>query len=156
MKGLVGAGKFGIKVIRAIRDERPLLDQLPDLSVPDWLNPPARAAWAVPRKASAEWVEVQIARESRQWLDRAYHAIPRLVGTTALMEAWFTWDNDGQQRLMVHIGEQQVGTLNETATTAYRAMMQAASDRDESPYTQARLTPRSTHEHYLLEVQLPG
>jgi hypothetical protein len=156
MEGLITAGKLGIKAIRGIRDERPLLDQLPDLSVPEWLNPPTRAAWAVPRHLPEDWVEVQIARESAEWLNRAYRAIPRMVGRTASMEAWFQWDTDEQRRLAVHIGERRVGTLDETATTAYRAVMKAASNRDESPFTRARLTPRPTRESYLLEVQLPG
>ncbi len=44
--GLIGAGKLGIKAFTAIRERR----SLPDLSVPEWLEPPARAAWPVPRQ----------------------------------------------------------------------------------------------------------
>jgi hypothetical protein len=156
VKGLMTAGKFGIKVIRGIRDERPLLDQLPDLSVPEWLNPPARAAWPVPQQLPEVWMEVQTARGDAGWLDRAYRAIPRLIGSVAFLEAWFDWDTDEQRHLAVDIGERRVGTLDETATTAYRAEMTAASSRDESPYTRARLTPRPTRKSYLLEVQLPA
>jgi hypothetical protein len=48
----------------------------------------------------------------------------------------------------------RVGTLAEPATTAHRAVMEAAGERDESPCTRAR-TPRPEHGGYLLEVQLP-
>lgn len=151
VNGLIGAGKLGIKAFKGIREGQ----SLPDLSVPEWLKPPARAAWPVPRQRPAGWAEVQIAEESGEWLERVYQAIPRLIGSTASLVAWLDWDTDQERDLAVHIGERKVGTLEESATTAYRAVMEAAGDRDESPYTQARLTPRPTPGSYLLEVELP-
>jgi len=151
VKGLIGPGKLGIKAFKGIREGRPL----PDLSVPDWLAPPARAAWPVARQHPDRWAEVQLADGSGEWLDRAYHAIPRLVGSTASLEAWLDWDTD-EERLGVYIGERRVGTLDESATTPYRSVMQAAGERDESPSMQARLTPRPRPAGYLLELQLPG
>ena len=151
VKGLISAGKLGIKAVKGIREGQ----SLPDLSVPEWLKPPARAAWSVPRQHPAEWAEVQIAEENKDWLDRVYQTIPRLVGSTASLEAWLDWDTDQERYLAVHIGERKVGTLDESATTTCRAMMKAAGDRDESPYTQARLTPRPRPRSYLLEVELP-
>ena len=73
-----------------------------------------------------------------------------------MLQAWLDWQADAERCLAVYLGERQVGTLDETATTAYRAVMQAAGERDESPYMQARLTPRPGSGGYLLEVQLPG
>ena len=150
--GLIGAGKLGIKAFTAIRERH----SLPDLSVPEWLEPPARAAWPVPRQYPARWAEVQIHETSREWLDGVYQAIPRLFGSTALLETWLTWDTDDNRCVAVHIGERRVGALDEAATGAYRDTMDAAGERDESPYTQARLTPRPGAGKYLLEVQLPA
>jgi hypothetical protein len=152
IKGLIGAGKLGIKAFTAIRERR----SLPDLSVPEWLEPPARAAWPVLRQYRARWAEVHIDETSREWLDGVYQAIPRLFGSTALLETWLTWDTDDNRCLAVHIGERQVGALDEAATGAYRDTMDAVGERDESPYTQARLTPRPGPGKYLLEVQLPA
>jgi hypothetical protein len=151
VKGLVSAGKLGIKAFKGLREGR----SLPDLSVPDWLKPPARAAWSVPRQHPGRWAEVQIAEGSGE-LGRVNEAIPRLFGSLASLEARLDWDTGEERYLAVHIGERRVGMLDESATTAYRAVMNAAGDRDESPYTQARLTPRPGPGGYLLEVQLPG
>jgi len=87
---------------------------------------------------------------------RVYHAIQRLIGSTASLEAWLDWDTDEEGYLAVHIGERRVGTLDEAATIAYRAVMKAAGERDESPYTQARLAPRPRPGRYLVELRLPG
>jgi hypothetical protein len=152
VKGLISAGKLGIKALKGIREGR----SLPDLSAPDWLKPPARAAWSVPRQHPGRWAEVKIAEGGEEWLDRVHHTIPRLFGSTASLEAWLDWDTDETGYLAVHIGEPRVGRLDESATTAYRAVMDAARERDELPYTQARLTPRPRPAGYLLEVQLPG
>ena len=152
VKGLFSAGKLGIKAFKGLREGR----SPPDLSLPDWLEPPARAAWSVPRQHPGRWAEVQIAEGSGEWLHRVYQAIPRLIGSTASLKAWLDWDTDEERYLAVHIGERRVGMLDESATTAYRAVMAAAGERDESPYTQARLTPRPGPGGYLLEVQLPG
>jgi hypothetical protein len=152
VKGLISAGKLGIKAFKGIREGQ----SVPDLSVPEWLRPPIRAAWPVPRQHPARWAEVQIAEESGEWLDRVYQAVPRLIGSTASLEAWLDWDADRKRDLAVHVGELKVGMLDESATTAFRAVMEAAGERDESPSTQARLTPRPTPGRYLVEVALPG
>jgi hypothetical protein len=151
VNALISAGKLGVRAFKGIREGR----SLPDLSVPEWLRPPARAAWPVPREHQATWAEVQITEASGEWLDRAYRATPRLIGSTASLEAWLDWDTDQQRYLAVYIGEAQVGRLDEAATSAYRAVMDAAGERDETPNTQARLTPRPPPGTYLLEVQLP-
>jgi len=44
VKALISGGKLGIKAFKWIRAG----GSLPDLSVPEWLQPPARAAWPVP------------------------------------------------------------------------------------------------------------
>ena len=152
LNGLISAGKLGLKAFKGIREGR----SLPDLSLPEWLNPPARAAWAVPRQHPGRWAEVQLAEGSGEWLDRVYEAIPRLIGSTASLEAWLDWDTNGERDLAVYIGDRRAGTLKESATNAYRSVMHAAGERDESPYTQARLTPRPRPGGHLLEVQLPG
>jgi hypothetical protein len=151
LKGLISAGKLGIRAVKGIREGR----SLPDLSAPDWLTPPARAAWPVARQNPAQWAKVHITGESREWLARVYDAIPRLFGSTASLEAWLDWDTDEHQTLAVHVGERKVGTLDETAAAAHRTTLTAAAQRDEAPCTKARLTPRPSPHTYLLEVQLP-
>jgi hypothetical protein len=56
--------------------------------------------------------------------------------------------------LAVDIGEHQVGILGKEATTAFTPVMDAAAERDELPYTAARLSSRPAA-GYLLELQLP-
>ncbi len=88
-------------------------------------------------------------------LERAYAAIPRLVGATATAEAWLEWEHEPRQQLVVRLGGERIGTLAPEVTVAYRAVTAAAAERDELPSIPARLTPRRERGGYLFEVQIP-
>lgn len=151
--GLKTLGSIGLQLVRVLREHRPL----PNLSAPAWLRPPARAAWPVPDQHPGRWTEVHTLAESREWLDHAYAAIPRLLGSTARVDAWLSWEpgRRSERRVLVNIGERAVGSLNEHATADYQPVMAAAAERDELPYAPARLTPRPSPAGYLVELQLP-
>jgi hypothetical protein len=149
--GVKTAARLGFKAFRALREHRPP----PDLSVPAWLEPPDRAAYAVPRRQDAAWAAVQLDDGARAWLDTSYEAIPRLFGSVASADAWLDWDDRGQERLVASLGDQRIGTLDLAATEAYRETMTRAAERDELPYAPARITPRPVASGYLVELQLP-
>jgi hypothetical protein len=138
----------GIRAIRRLCQHR----SLPDVTPPAWLEPPDRAVYPVTRQPRAEWTEVQPYEHVAPYLKRAYAAIPRLIGPTAMATAWLDWD-EPPGGLVVSLGAQRVGTVSPAAATAYRKVMDRATERDELPYVPARLTPRSGH--HLLEIQLP-
>ncbi|MFZ0972325.1 MAG: hypothetical protein WAN22_08870 [Solirubrobacteraceae bacterium] len=89
-------------------------------------------------------------------LERAYAAIPRLVGATATAEAWLEWEHEPREQLVVSLGGERIGTLAPEVTMAYRAVMAAAAERDELPSIPARLTRRRERGGYLFEVQIPA
>lgn len=151
VKGVATAAGLAIKAIRALREHRPL----PDMSSPAWLDPPARAAYPVPNNLNAQWAEVQLDDQAKPLLERAYAAIPRLIGSTATVDAWIDWNQPSDGTLAVSLGDRRIGILAPSATAAYRQVMNNAAGRDELPYVPARLTPRPSAMGYLLEVQLP-
>jgi hypothetical protein len=95
-------------------------------------------------------VEVELDEGAAPYLERAYAAIPRPVGSSALATAWLVWE-ESSERLVVCLGDERVGTLSPEAARAYRRDMDGAAERDELPYVPARLTPRPGS--YLLEIQ---
>ena len=150
-KGLTAAARLGFKAVRALREHRPI----PDLSPPAWLDGPHLAAYPVPHDHDAVWTAVQLDPDAKAWLDTTYAAIPRLIGATASATAWLAWEDTEQRRLVVHLGDKRVGTLDAAATESYRSTMRLAAQTDELPYTPVHLTPRPTTVGYLLELQLP-
>jgi hypothetical protein len=151
-KGLTAAVRLGFKAVRALREHRPI----PDLSAPAWLDGPDRAAYPVQQNHDANWTAVQLDPDARAWLDTAYAAVPRLIGATSSATAWLAWEDTEQARLVVHLGDERVGTLDAAATESYRPTMRLAAQTDELPYTAVHLTPRPTTVGYLLELQLPS
>jgi hypothetical protein len=151
-KGVMSAATFAFKGLRALREHRPL----PDLSVPEWLQPPDRAGYPVTHSSQARWAAVQLGEHCAQVLERAYAAIPRLFGQSAHTSVWLDWDLEDEARLAINLADQRVGTLSRDASAAFREVMARARERDELPYTAARLTPRPTASGYLLDVQLPA
>jgi hypothetical protein len=153
--------KIGLTVANVIRTRE--LPELPDMSVPDWLEPPARAVYAVPqcRDPGRQWTAVQLDEGSAEWLQRVHAAVPRLIKIveSATLDAWLDWGpSQGEGGLLqVHLGERQVGLLDEAATAIYRDVVDAAAQREELPCVEARLTPIVAAEAgYLLEVALPA
>jgi hypothetical protein len=153
-------GKIGLGVANVIRTRE--LPELPDMSVPDWLGPPARAVYAVPRchDPGRQWTAVQLDEGSAEWLQRVHAAVPRLIKIveSATVDAWLDWgpSQDEGGLLQVHLGERRVGLLDEAATAIYRNVVDAAAQREELPCVEARLTPIDAEAGYLLEVALPA
>jgi hypothetical protein len=146
-KGLWTAGDLAFRAIRGIRQHR----SPPDLAPPAWLKPPDRAAYPVPSNPQAGWAEVELDEGAAPYLERAYSAISRLVGSSAIATAWLVWEEGPSERLIVSLGGERVGTLPPEVARAYRRDMDGAAQRDELPYVPARLTPRPSG--YLLEIQ---
>jgi hypothetical protein len=151
-EGLKALGRLGLSLVTAIRER-----ELPDLSRPDWVEPPNRAAYAVPSNHWNEWTAVHLDTEARDWLDQIRSAVPRLADEPTTLNVWLERQpNPGHEHLLAaHIGEHRVGTIDGNATSAFGPVMDAAAERDELPYATARLTPRPTPVGYLLELQLP-
>jgi hypothetical protein len=148
-KRLVSASRLAVKVVRWLRDPD---SQIPDRSLPDWLELPDRAAYPVAQRTGANWTQVRLDDGIASWLDRAYAAIPRLFGVTAHVDAWLDADGD---KIVVGIGQTRVGSLDAKASHAYEPILKTAGERDELPYTRARFTPRPAPDQYLLELPLP-
>lgn len=157
-QALKGLGKVALTVANVIRTRE--LPGLPDLSVPGWLEPPARAVYAVPRcrDPGRQWTAIELDEGSTEWLRRVYSAVPRLleIVESATLDAWL--DREASQDrgglLQVHLGERRVGLLDEGATASYSNVVDAAAQREELPCVEARLTP--IDDRYLLEVALPA
>jgi hypothetical protein len=159
-QALKTVGKIGLAVANAIRTHE--LPELPDMSVPEWLEPPPRAVYVVPRRDDPghQWTAVLLDEGNTDWLQRVYAAVPRLVEIveSATLDAWLDWPNpqDRSGPLQVHLGERRVGVLDEEATAVYRDIADAAAQREELPCVEARLTPIRAEDEYLLEVALPA
>jgi hypothetical protein len=159
-QGLKLLGKIGLTVANVIRTRE--LPELPDMSVPDWLEPPARAVYSVPQchDRGRQWTAVRLEEGIDEWLQGAHAALPRLVKIveSATLEAWLDWGLSGEEAglLRVHLGERRVGLLDDEATAAYTEVMDAAARREELPSVPARLTPIAAETSYLLEVALPA
>jgi hypothetical protein len=159
-QALKSLGKIGLTVANVIRTRE--LPELPDMSVPDWLEPPARAVYAVAqcRDPGRRWTAVQLDDGSAEWLQRVHAAVPRLIKIveSATLDAWLDWgppQGEGS-RLQVHLGERRAGLLDDDATATYSQVMDAAAQREELPCIEARLTPIAAEAGYLLEVALPA
>jgi hypothetical protein len=153
-------GKIGLTVANAIRTRE--LPEIPDMSVPEWLEPPARAVYTVPqsRDPGHQWAAVQSEEDSDEWFQRVHAAVPRLIKSveSATLDAWID-RGPGKEAgglLEVHIGDRRVGWLDEHATAAYTKVVDAAAQREELPCVGARLTPITAEAGYLLEVALPA
>jgi hypothetical protein len=159
-QALKTVGKIGLAVANAIRTRE--IPELPDMSVPEWLEPPPRAVYVVPRRDDPghQWTAVHLDEGDTDWLQRVYAAVPRLVEIveSATLDAWLDWENpqDRSGPLQVHLGERLVGVLDEQATAVYRDIADAAMQREELPCVEARLTPIRAEGNYLLEVALPA
>jgi hypothetical protein len=159
-QALTALGKIGLTVANVIRTRE--LPELPDMSVPEWLEPPGRAVYAVPRsrKPGCEWTAVLLDAGLNDWLRRVYAAVPRLIKSveSATLDAWLDGgpSQDVGGLLQVHLGERRVGLLDEDATASYSSVVHAAAQRGELPCVEARLTPINAEASYLFEVALPA
>lgn len=105
-------GKIGLTVANVIRTRE--LPELPDMSVPDWLEPPTRAVYVVPQchDPGRQWTEVQLDEGSAEWLQRVHAAVPRLFKSveSASLDAWLDRGSSQDEGglLQVHLGERRV------------------------------------------------
>jgi hypothetical protein len=145
---LKGAARFGLGVAKAIRDR-----ELPDLSVPDWLEPPDHALYEVPR--SDQWIAAELDPDAHAWLDRAHQAAPHPFGI-ATLNAWLRRPSDvtgTADALDTYLGEQRVGKVPAEEAVAYAGVVADAAARDEHPCLKAHLARRGSE--YVLELAKP-
>jgi hypothetical protein len=148
IKVLKGAARFGLGVAKAIRDR-----ELPDPSVPDWLEPPDHALYEVPR--SDQWIAAELDPDADAWLDRAHQAAPHPFGI-AMLSAWLRRRGDvtdTTDALDIYVGDQRVGTVPAEAAVAYAGVMADAAARDEYPCLEAHLARRGSR--HVLELAKP-
>lgn len=147
IKLLKGAARLGLGVARAIRER-----EIPNLSPPDWLEPPDHALYEVP--PSDLWIAATLDPEVRPWLDRVYEATPHPFGI-ATLSAWVCGPAGAAaaDALDVYLGERRVGTVPPEELAAYSDLMAAAAARDEHPCLDAHLAHRDGE--YLLELAKP-
>jgi hypothetical protein len=125
-------------------------------ATPDWLKPPDRAAYPV-LGFTDTWTAVELDPAAEEWLERVWRGQPG-VGSTREVTVWLNRDRsppDSGLALNVHVGPERVGRIPGDAVGGFRAVLEAAAERDEDPWTRARLTTTSTDPRFLLEVQVP-
>lgn len=149
IRTLKGAGRFALAAARAIRDR-----ELPDLSPPDWLEPPDHALYDFPCTEPA--VAVDLDRDAERWLERVHGALPSVSGSVPVT-AWLKPAQPAAGAppgLLVFLGDHAIGSLPGEIVPAYRQVVEDAAFRDENPCMQARLTRREWG--YLLEIARPA
>jgi hypothetical protein len=146
MRALKGVARFAMAAGKAIKDR-----ELPDLSLPDWLEPPDHALYEFP--STDPVVGVNLDPDARPWLEGVYEALPKVAGSGHL-SAWLKRASPGGLELIVYLGERRVGSVPADAVPAYREVVGDAAFRDENPCVRARLTLRGPG--YLLEIARPA
>jgi hypothetical protein len=147
LQGLTVLGRFGLGVAKAIRDR-----ELPDLSTPDWLEPPDPAFYELPR--AEKWIAIELDPDAYDWLERV-HAAARPIAGIASVDSWLRWQpGNDRSRIAVHIGERAVGTMPENVTPVYLDAMSAADFREELARVPSRLARRPA-QTFLLELASP-
>jgi hypothetical protein len=147
VQGLKALGRLGVGVAKAIRNR-----ELPDLSTPQWLEPPDPAFYALPR--SDHWTLVTLAPGIDDQLERIHQAArPRILGVAPVM-AWLQPEPSSDD-IAVFIGHDRLGLIPADAVDSYRPIMRSARFREEFPVLAARLTHRTRPPHDLLELTLP-
>jgi hypothetical protein len=139
---------LGRGIVKAIRDH-----DIPDFSLPGWLEPPANALYEIPR--SDLWTRVELDPEAIAYLDRVYEACPHIFGL-ANPSAWLDTPDQtlgSMGPLEVALGERRVGTVPTAAAPAYTEVVSAAAAREEHVCVNARLSVHAGA--YLLELEKP-
>jgi hypothetical protein len=122
------------------------------------MQPPTSAGhhvWAERR----EKTPVTIDPDAASWLDRVLSSAPgRVEDMLALVDVWFDWAAPQEERppIVVYIGAQKVGVLDQLATERFITVMESAGERKTKPRAGATLAKA---EHlvppYLLVVEIP-
>ncbi len=167
-----GKVRFALRTLKALKDspaprapgggilkqvsERPGEPDEPD--EPEWLKPPDRAAYPV-HSISPQRTRVELDPAACEWLERIKETDPGHLAGSRDVEVWLTRGSEdavADSRLAVHIGTERVGVLRADAEERFRPVMEAASERDEDPWTRGRLSSTSGPLPFLLEVELPA
>jgi len=152
---------------------RTMVDSLRDVrtggrarQIPAWLEPPDRAGYPM-RSASKHMTAVLPDKMDRPWLDRVVESVPMSFRTgvepsrgMVRVDVWLEFDGEpaGDDPVLgVHLGDHRIGEIGRKDVAAYRVVMAHAAERDELPWTSARLCFRFLNESgYVLEVPLPA
>ena len=143
-------GKIGRGILKMVQERK-----LPDLGPPDWLEPPDRAAYELPR--TDRWIDVSLTADADAWLDAVQAQIPSVFGVSTV-RAWLSWEPEPRQDdslLVVHLGDRRVGTIDQADVAAFIPAVDAALFRDELPVVPASLARRTVDPRYLIEVAAP-
>ncbi|MFZ0042910.1 MAG: hypothetical protein WAK93_16505 [Solirubrobacteraceae bacterium] len=150
LRGLRGLARVGVAAVKVIRGR-----EIPDLSPPDWLQPPEHALYEFP--ASAPTIAVSLDPDATQWLQTAYEALPKLAGTGHLT-AWLDRQPTSTQvsaDLIVYLGPRRVGRVPADAAKAYKQVIEDATTRDEHPCMRAVLARSAYSRQYVLQIAKP-
>lgn len=147
---LSGLARLGVQAVHAIRNH-----DVPDVSPPEWLEPPDYALYEFP--TTEPCLAVSLDPQSDEWLARAYEAVPK-IGGSAHFTVWL--EREPRQALqasglIVHAAERRVGHLSPDDSPTYGEVLKDADVREEHPCLPARLTRRERAPHYLLEIGKP-
>ena len=146
LKGLRMSAAVAREGIRMIRGRVP--------ADPDWLRPPERASYPI-CTGRTHFVPVELDASALSWMGRVQAHAPRRLGPWTLIDAWLTRD-DPTGQLVVHIGEQRVGTVRADDSSRFDHAMTAAALFDEDPAVPARLTSaHSPDSTAVLELSIP-
>ena len=143
-------GRIGRGILKMVQERK-----LPDLGPPDWLEPPDRAAYELPR--TDRWIDVSLTADADAWLDAVQAQIPSVFGVSTV-RAWLSWEPEPRQDdslLVVHLGDRRVGTIDQADVAAFIPAVDAALFRDELPVVPASLARRTVDPRYLIEVAAP-
>ncbi len=122
---------------------------------PSWMTTPERAAYPI-RLAGHDRVAVTLDPAAVSLLDGV---MPKGIVQNRNIEVWFGADNGPPgsiPRVSVHVGSQRVGELDAETTDRFRAVLQAAGERDEDPWADAHLSRIPGATPYVLDIPLPA
>lgn len=132
-------------VVRAVRSDL--------ASIPQWLQPPARAAYPLTRDTS-HYTAITLDPDARSGLVRAWTETPRRVANLASVDVWLTRDTD-TGGLVAHVGDRRVGTIGPDQAGAYSEALRAAAMFDEDPVTRGWLLKLRSADALILEIPAP-
>jgi len=134
--------------------------------LPAWLEPPDRAGYPM-RSSHRRLTAVLPGEADRTWLDHVVESMPlhfrpgleQLQGVLPV-DVWLTWDaasDAADSILAVFLGDHRIGEIARKDVDDFRVVMERAAERDELPWTSAKLSFGYLNESgYLLEVPLPA
>ena len=125
---------------------------------PEWMEPPPRASYAVRTDFYRDSIGVGLGPRAEAVLDRVFDVAHSLWKDLALVNVWLSWDPEppmDNSRIAVSIGNEKIGWVEVGKTDSYRASMDAAAERGELPFLQARLQHRDQAPRYVVEIPAP-